>query len=64
MLSLNSLTAEKRTKAAKRYFIINIAGLIRLIYIYIYFKNALTSKFKSKGMLLWRRGHAFVSMEN
>ena len=40
--------------------IINAAGLIQPIY----FENVLTSKFKSKDMLLWRRDFAFVSTGN
>ena len=36
--------------------ILNAAVLIQ----HIYFENALTSKFRSKDMLLWRRGFAFV----
>ena len=57
VLSLNCLTAEERATAAKRHLIINAAELIQ----HIYFENALTSKLKSKNMLLWRRGFAFVS---
>ena len=60
VLSLNCLMAEEGAKAAKRHLIINAAGLIQ----HIYFENALTSKFNSKGMLLWRRGFAFVSKGN
>ena len=48
LLSLNYLTAEEGTTAAKRHLIINAAGLIQ----HIYFENALISKFKSKDMLL------------
>ena len=51
--------AEERT-VAKRHLIINAAGLIQ----HIYFENALTSKFRSKDTLLWRRGFAFVSTGN
>ena len=43
-----------------RHLIINAAELIQPIY----FENALTSKFKSKDMLLWRRGFVFVSTGN
>ena len=48
VLSLNCLTAEEGATAAKRHLIIDGVGLIQPIY----FKNALTSKFKSKDMLL------------
>ena len=48
VLSLNCLMAEEGVIAAKRHLIINAAGLIQDRY----FENALTSKFKSKGMLL------------
>ena len=60
VLSLNCLTAEEGATAAKRHLIINAARLIQ----YIYFENALTSKLKSKDMLLWRRGFAFVYTKN
>ena len=40
--------------------ITNAAELIQPIY----FENALTSKLKSKAMLLWRRDFAFVSKGN
>ena len=60
MLSLNCLDAEEGTTAAKRYLLINAAELIQDKY----FENALTSKLKSKGMLLWRRDFAFVSTGN
>ena len=43
-----------------KYLLINAAELIQDRY----FKNILTSKLKSKGMLLWRRDFAFVSTEN
>ena len=45
---------------SKRHLIINVVGLIQHIYI----ENALASKFKSKGILLWRRGFAFVVTGN
>ena len=48
---------EKETIAAKRHLIKNVPGLIQ----HMYFENTLTLKFKSKYMLLWRRGFAFVS---
>ena len=60
MLSLNCLNAEEGTTAAKRYLLINVAELIQGKY----FENTLASKFKSKGMLLWRRDFAFVSTGN
>ena len=60
MLSLNCLTAEEGATAAKRHLNINAAGLIK----HKHFVNASTSKLKSKDMLLWRRGIAFVSTEN
>ena len=60
VLSLNCLTAEKGATAAKRHLIINAAGLIQNIN----FENALTSKFKTKDMLLWRRGFTLVSTGN
>ena len=50
-LSLNCLNAEEGATAAKRYLLINTAELIQDRY----FENTLTSKLKSKGMLLWRR---------
>ena len=43
-LSLNCLIAEEKLTTAKIHLIISAAKLIQLIY----FKNALTSKFKSK----------------
>ena len=57
---LNYFMAEEGAAAAKRHLIINAVGLIQRIY----FENAVTSKLKSKVMLLWRRGFAFVSTEN
>ena len=60
MLSLNCLNAEEGATAAKIYLLINAAELVQDRY----FKNTLTSKLKSKGMLLWRRDFAFVSTEN
>ena len=52
--------AEERAKAAKRYLIRNAAGLSK----HTYFENSLTLKLKSKGMLLWKRCFAFVSIGN
>ena len=60
MLSLNCLNAEEGETAAKRYLLINAAKLIQDRY----FENTLASKLKSKNMLLWRIGFAFVSTEN
>ena len=60
MLSLNCLSAEEGTTAAKQYFLINAAELIQDRH----FKNTLTSKLKQKGMLLWRRDFVSVSTEN
>ena len=60
VLTLNCLTADTGTKAAEIHLIINAVGLIQPIY----FRNALTSKSKSKDMLHWRRGFAFVSTGN
>ena len=60
MLSLNCLNAEEGTTAAKRHLLINAAELIQDRY----FEDTLTSKLKSKGMLLWRRDFVFVSTEN
>ena len=60
MLSFNCLNAEEGATAAKRYLRINDAESIQERY----FENTLASKLKSKGMLLWRRGSAFVSTEN
>ena len=60
MLSLNCLNAEEGATAAKRYLFIIVVKLIQDRY----FENTLTSKLKSKGMLLWRRDFAFVSTEN
>ena len=59
-MSLNCLTAEEGARAASRRLIKNVAELIQSIY----FENALTLKFKSKDMLLWRRGFAFVFTGN
>ena len=52
--------AEERTTIAKRHLITNAAGLIE----HIYFENVLTSKFKSKDILLWRRGFVLISTGN
>ena len=60
MLSLNCLIAEEGATVAKRHLLINAAELIQDRH----FENSLTSKLKSKGMLLWRRDFAFVSTEN
>ena len=49
--SLNCLMTEEGATAAKRHLIINASGLIQPIY----FKNALTSKFKSKDVTLEKR---------
>ena len=51
LLSLNYLTAKKITTTDKR----NAAGLIQ----FIYFKNALTSKFKFKDKFLGKRIYIF-----
>ena len=56
LLSLNFFTAEKITTTDKR----NAARLIQ----FIYFKNALTPKFKPKDKLLGKRISIFVSTEN
>ena len=72
MLSLNCLNAEEGATTAKRNFFINAAELIQDRYYENtaeliqdrYFENALASKLKSKGMVLWRRGFAFVSIGN
>ncbi|MGE9640762.1 hypothetical protein ACQP3J_27305 [Escherichia coli] len=53
---MNCLTAEELATTAKR----NAAGLIQ----FIYFKNALTSKFKYKDMLLWKRDFICVPTGN
>ena len=60
MLSLNCLSAAKGATAAKKYLLKIAAELTQDRY----FKNTLTSKLKSKDMLLWRRDFAFVSTEN
>ena len=60
MFSLNCLNAEEGATAAIRYLFINADELIQDRY----FENTLTLKLKSKGMLLWRRGFAFVSTRN
>ena len=60
MFSLNCLNTEEGTTTAKRYLLTNTAKLIQDRY----FENTLTLKLKSKGMLLWRRGFAFVSTGN
>ena len=59
-LSLNCLNDEKGETAAERYLLINAAELIQDRY----FDSTLTSKLKSKCMLLWRRDFAFVSTGN
>ena len=58
--SLNCLNADEGATTAKRYLLINAAELIQDMY----FEHTLTSKLKSKDMLLWRRDFAFVSTEN
>ena len=60
MLSLNCLNAEEGATAAKRRLFINAAELTQDRY----FENTLASKLKSKDMLLWKRGFAFVSTGN
>ena len=60
MISLNCLNAEEGASAVKRYLLINAAELIQDRY----FEDTLASNLKSKGMLLWRRGFAFVSTGN
>ena len=60
MFFLNCLNAEEGATAAKRHLLINAAELIQDRS----FENTLTSKMKSKYMLLWKRGFAFVSTEN
>ena len=60
VLSLNCLTAEEGRTAAKRHLIIHAAELIQTMY----FENALTSKFKTKDMFLWRRDFTFVFTGN
>ena len=60
MLSLNCLNAEEGATAVKRYLLINAAELTQDMY----FENTLTSKLKSKDMLLWRSDFAFVSTGN
>ena len=60
MLSLNCLTAEEGATATKRHLNINAAGLAKNEY----FINVLTSKLKSKDILLWGRCFDFVSTEN
>ena len=55
ILSLYELTAEQIITFKR-----NAAGLIK----FIYFKNALTSKFKSKDKLLGKRISIFISIEN
>ena len=60
MLSLNCLNAEEGATAAKRLLFIKAVELTQDKH----FENTLSSKLKSKGMLLWRRDFAFVSTEN
>ena len=60
MLPLNCLIDKQGVTTAKRHLIINAAELTQLIY----FKNALTSKFKSKDRLLGKKVFAYVSPEN
>ena len=57
VLSLNCLTSEEGATATKRHLIINAAGLIQPIC----FENTVTSKFKLKDTLVWRRYFVFVS---
>ena len=56
ILSLNRLTAEEIATTVKT----NAAGLIQ----FIYFKNALTPKFKSKDRIPGKRISISVSIEN
>ena len=58
--SLNCLIAEERITAAKIHLIINATKVVQLTH----FKNALTSKFKSKYRLLRNKGFACISTEN
>ena len=44
----------------ERHLIVQAAKLNQ----YIYFKGILTSKFESKGVLLWKKGSAFVLIED
>lgn len=60
MLSLNFLTAEEGAIAAKTHWIMKAAKLNQ----FIYFKSVLTSRCKSKDMLLWERGYVFISTGN
>ena len=60
MFFLNCLNAEEGATAAKRCLFINAAELIQDRY----FEITLTSKLKSKCILLWRKGFAFVSTGN
>ena len=58
VLSLNFLTVNELN--TERHFVVWTAMLKK----HIYFKSILTSKFRSKEMLLWKRGFAFVSTEH
>ena len=60
MLSLNSLNVEEGATAAKGLLFINTAELTQDRH----FENTLASKLKSKGMVLWGRDFAFVSIGN
>ena len=59
-MSLNCLIAEEGITAANIQLIINATNVVQRIH----FKNALTSKFKSKDRLLRNKGFARVSTEN
>ena len=58
MFSLNYLTVKELS--IERQFIVWAAKLNQPIY----FKSILTPKFGSKYLLLWKRGAAFVSIED
>ncbi len=60
MLCMNCLNAEEGATAAKRYLFINAAELIQ----HRYFENALTLKFGSKDMMLWKGVSYFVFTED
>ena len=60
LLSLNCFIAEERITAAKIHLILNAPKVVQLIH----FKNALTSKFKSKDRLLRNKCFTCISTEN
>ena len=59
-MGLRSITLHFNWMCAEKHLVIKAAILNKRAY----FKNILTSKFKSIDMLLWRKGFAFVPTGN